>query len=216
MIHGSGYIAAINSTIDLLLSHGALIDEEDEQAYANLQANKISYTPLGLAAANPMTDADLLGCLLEKTISLEKPITVEVLFSAIHSSMTDHLNHTAFTMLYQHPKLPWVDMPGHKIAQASGQTILHESAKKDALAITKIILAHPDIIIDALNGMGNTALHIACEWASDECVQLLVQNGADVNMPRREAVLDTDCLYYNPLGLLTKARRGDLLAWVRY
>ncbi|KAL6159534.1 hypothetical protein ACJBU6_01972 [Exserohilum turcicum] len=214
MIHGSGYIGAINSTIDLLLSHGALIDEEDEQAYANLQAYKISYTPLGLAAANPRTDVDLLGCLLEKTVSMRKPITVDVLFSAIHSAMNDHLNDTAFKMLYEHPKLPWADMPGHKIAQANGQTILHESAKKDALAVIKHILAHPDISIDVLNRMGNTALHIACEWASDECVQLLVQNGADVNMPRREAVLDTDCLYYNPLGLLLKAKRGDLLAWM--
>ncbi|USP80434.1 uncharacterized protein yc1106_07708 [Curvularia clavata] len=214
MIHGSGYIGAINSTIDLLLSHGALIDEEDENAYKNLQAYRISYTPLGLAAANPRTDADLLACLLEKTISMEKPITVDVLFSAIHSSMNDHLNHTAFKMLYQHPKLPWADIPGHKIVQTNGQTILHESAKKDALAIVETILAHPDISIDVSNGMGKTALHIACEWASDECVQLLVQKGADVNMPPSEAVLDTECLYYNPLGLLVKAKRGDLLAWM--
>ena len=199
-----------------MVSHGALVDEEEDWRNKRFPTYGSSNTPLGIAAANPKTDEDLIKCLLDKNISEGKSVPVEVLFSAIHSCKSNHLNSTAFDLLYENPSMFWYKLPGHRIARSNGQSILHESAKKDAVAILENILKHTEIDVNAVNSLGLTALHEACQWASNKCVEVLMAGGADMNTPSCEAVLDTDCLYYNALGFLIKAKREDLVAQVRY
>lgn len=213
-MHGSAYASSVACTVAMLLSHGSRIDEEDEYKRSFWPTYGINYSPLGNAASNPRTDDTVLRCLLDAYISSEKLVPVEVLFGGLHASRSNHLNCQAFDIIYHHPSTEWYRIPAHQIKRFDGQTILHEAAKKDAVAVLKTILNHQDISINTINDPGYTALHYACQHASDECVQLLMEHGADVEIPTRDPLIDTFQLRYTALGLLIKARRTEVAAQV--
>ncbi|KAF2112296.1 ankyrin repeat-containing domain protein [Lophiotrema nucula] len=211
LTHGSAYQSAIRSTIDVLIASGAVIDEEDDWKTRSFAIYGISYTPLGNAAANPRADPILIRCLLERCISSQKSVPVEVLFGAIHASKDNHLSCVAFDILYECPSMSWYQVPGHQVRRHDGETILHNSAKKDAVAALKQILLHPNLDVDALNDLGLTALHNACQWASNECVELLIERGANMEIQTQFPELNTTTLHYTALGFLIKAKRVDLV-----
>lgn len=74
----------------------------------------------------------------------------------------------------------------HQVIDASGHTLLHEAAWYDRTDAARSLLAtgafKPEDLA-ATNNMGQTVVHVASIRASPEFLQLLVDNGADVNAP---------------------------------
>jgi hypothetical protein len=167
-------------------------------------------TPLDIAAASQAMDETVISVLLEKQLSLRTPVKTEVIFSTISASQNDHVNCPAFQFLYQCRSMPWYNIPGHQIRRADGETALHDCVKKDAVSVLKEMLDHPGLNVNERNGQGFAALHYACQFASNECVDLLLNHGADIELKSHLPAPG-----YTALGLATILRRIDLVTRVR-
>lgn len=62
------------------------------------------------------------------------------------------------------------------------RTILHELCMRGQAELVKILLNSDQINMEALDKNGNTPLHIASKRNNEECVVLLLQNGAPPNL----------------------------------
>ncbi|CAN9096226.1 unnamed protein product [Alternaria alternata] len=102
--------------------------------------------------------------------------------------------------------MPWHNVPGHEIKSETGETLLHDSVKRDAVSVVKVLLANPHLQIDARNEHGFTALHYACQFASDDCITLLLTHGADIEKKSQKPAPG-----YTALGLAIVSRRTDLI-----
>jgi hypothetical protein len=78
-MHGSHYRDAVASCVEILLSHGASLEEPDNGYY--LGKGMLS-SPLGIAVANQAMDETIINVLLEKHLLLKSPPDVRVLFNA--------------------------------------------------------------------------------------------------------------------------------------
>ncbi|KAA3678674.1 calcium-independent phospholipase A2 [Paragonimus westermani] len=74
--------------------------------------------------------------------------------------------------------LPAIKLSG---VDNDGNTVLHLAAKQHSSLMITSLLAHIDqqVDVNAVNGAGNTALHIACQDPSLDCVEQLLNAGAD-------------------------------------
>jgi ankyrin repeat protein len=205
-MHGSRYREAVETCIDVLLSYESVIDQPDNGYYLG---EDILSTPLGIAAANNVVDETIIAALLKKHASLGLPPDTRVLFSAILASRNDHVNCTALKVIYQWSGMPWYDVPGHQIRNHNGETALHDSVKKDAVSVVRLLLAHPQLDVNKRNEQGFTALHLACQFASNECVTLLLNHGAGIELKSKLPAPG-----YTALGLATISRRIDLVIQV--
>ena len=59
---------------------------------------------------------------------------------------------------------------------------LHIAVKNNSIKMVKYLLSKKEKNINAKNGKGQTALHIACSNENDEIINLLVLNGANINI----------------------------------
>ncbi|KAF8566671.1 hypothetical protein P879_01511 [Paragonimus westermani] len=76
-----------------------------------------------------------------------------------------------------------LNLPAIKLSGVDndGNTVLHLAAKQHSSLMITSLLAHIDhqVDVNAVNGAGNTALHIACQDPSLDCVEQLLNAGAD-------------------------------------
>ncbi|KAF6780111.1 hypothetical protein AHF37_00481 [Paragonimus kellicotti] len=76
-----------------------------------------------------------------------------------------------------------LNLPGIKLSGVDndGNTVLHLAAKQRSSLMITSLLARIDhqVDVNAVNGAGNTALHIACQDPSLDCVEQLLNAGAD-------------------------------------
>ncbi|KAF5402138.1 85/88 kDa calcium-independent phospholipase A2 [Paragonimus heterotremus] len=76
-----------------------------------------------------------------------------------------------------------LNLPGIKLSGVDndGNTVLHLAAKQRSSLMITSLLACIDhqVDVNAVNGAGNTALHIACQDPSLDCVEQLLNAGAD-------------------------------------
>jgi hypothetical protein len=192
-----------------LLSQDAIIDELDNGTFS--ESKDIASTPLDIAAASLAMDQVVIEVLLHKQILLGVPVTKDLIFSAIAASENDHINCPAYRFLLQNQSLPWFGIPGNQIRKDDGETALHECVRKDAVSVLKEMLAHPDLNVNERNERGFTALHYACLFASNECVELLLAHGADIELKS-----NLPSPGYTALGIVMIARRIDLVIRVRF
>eukprot|EP00945_MAST-04E_sp_MAST-4E-sp1_P004047 g4047.t1 len=66
-----------------------------------------------------------------------------------------------------------------KLMERVGQQLLSAAHRDDVRAIESLLASGVDI--NHGNGVGQTALHIACIWGNASAVQALIDNGVDVN-----------------------------------
>ena len=59
---------------------------------------------------------------------------------------------------------------------------LHIAVKNNSIKMVKYLLSKKEKNINAKNGKGQTALQIACSNENDEIINLLVLNGANINI----------------------------------
>ena len=62
-----------------------------------------------------------------------------------------------------------------------GSTPLHFAARRGNGEIIKVLLEHPKVKVDARDGYGKTALHMACSEGRSSVCQLLLAKEADIN-----------------------------------
>lgn len=101
------------------------------------------------------------------------------------------------TLLNQH-KVNFADL----VYKTSGDSILHVAATIGTPPDLQLILNHYNNVVNYKNKDDKTALHAACQFARSANVQVLVENGADVNAIKRAD--------WTPLMLAcAKTKRGE-------
>ena len=62
----------------------------------------------------------------------------------------------------------------------NGSTPLHFAARRGNEEIVKVLLEHPKVCVNVIDGSGKTPLHLACSEGHKKICQLLLNYGADI------------------------------------
>lgn len=92
-------------------------------------------------------------------------------------------NKRVLRLILDHLQLRRIDVAEHvSISDARGRTALHWGAWEEHGASALHILMKSGAEVDARDGMGRTALHLAAERGHATIVHLLMEAGADVHL----------------------------------
>ena len=70
---------------------------------------------------------------------------------------------------------------------------------KGHVEVVEVLLAVPEVDVNAVNSDGRTALHCAARFAHAEVVRMLVDAGADVNAADNNGYTPLDAVLLSPL-----------------
>lgn len=91
-------------------------------------------------------------------------------------------NRLKFIDSYVENQTPLSEMENDCKQLLEGRTLLHFFTEENSIAGVSYLLSLKQIPIDAVNGFGESALHIAAYAGYTNIVQLLLQNGANPNL----------------------------------
>jgi len=100
--------------------------------------------------------------------------------------------------------------PGFKVNMALdgyGSTLLHYACQGDSRsAVIPLLLAHPDIDVNAKNEFGHTPFYLACIFGRPSCVrEMLKDSRVKVNEPRTDGI--------TPLWIASYYGHLDVIKW---
>ena len=85
------------------------------------------------------------------------------------------------TMVVNDPFLKKYRIKNRNYRDSQNNSSLHIAVSNNSIKLTKYFLNKKNKNLNARNNKGQTALHIACTTGNEDMINLLLQNGANVN-----------------------------------